>query len=592
MLLLSVIRDLPVSVLVTSFALASLALPTVRTAELTPNTFKESTANGLWFVEHFSPHCSHCRNFAPTWEKLVVDMEKETPSVNLAQVNCLLYGDLCDQNGVKGYPTIFMYDAGKQIEEYNGNRDLDDLKTFIKRFVKETPPVSKPPTVVRPPAAAAPKPKTPLNVDGEVLGLSDEIFSSTLDQGPAFVKFFAPWCGHCKKLAPLWKKLARHMKDKVTIAEVNCDDHSALCKSQDIKGYPTLIFFSNGGRSEYNGGRKLDQLKEFTEKASEDVVQPLEKPTDLEAHVAKDKVVYLLLHSELDTGILDKIRKDAAVLLGTPTIYSSSSPDLLLGYNIPSSVSWSLVALKDHDSQTPSSIFHGSSTSTHEKINVWLLSHRLPTTLELTQDTFQAVMNAPHAPLVMIAVSTSKTEDIIEERFRDIAKKWRLRTGGTGVFKGREVVFTWMDAGRWADWMKSMYGVKVSGGQEHEVADDLDNVKIVIADHKRLRYYDVDRSGSPIKFSSSTSIFSAVEDAASGKLSYKNSENFVERLARFLSDKMLGIQNYVIAYPLRAAFFLFVGLGVLFWVLHRLVSNDVNADPRVDHKTGKSSRLD
>ena len=92
MFLLSVIRDLPLSVLVTSFALASLALPTVRTAELTPDTFKESTAKGLWFVEHFSPHCSHCRNFAPTWDKLVVDMEKETPSVNLAQVNCMLYG--------------------------------------------------------------------------------------------------------------------------------------------------------------------------------------------------------------------------------------------------------------------------------------------------------------------------------------------------------------------------------------------------------------------------------------------------------------------------------------------------------------------
>ena len=93
-------------------------------------------------------------------------------------------------------------------------------------------------------------------------------------------------------------------------------------------------------------------------------------------------------------------------------------------------------------------------------------------------------MNAPHAPLVMIAASTSKTQDLIEERFRDIAKKWRLRTGGTGVFKGREVVFTWMDIGRWGDWMKSMYGVKVSGEQEPELADDLDNVKIVIADHQ------------------------------------------------------------------------------------------------------------
>ena len=55
---------------------------------------------------------------------------------------------------------------------------------------------------------------------------------------------------------------------------------------------------------------------------------------------------------------------------------------------------------------------------------------------------------------------------------------------------------------------------------------------------------------------------------------------------------MLGIQDYVSSYPFRAAFFLFVGLGVIFWWLHRIVSDDVNADPRVDHKTGKSNRLD
>jgi thioredoxin domain-containing protein 5 len=55
---------------------------------------------------------------------------------------------------------------------------------------------------------------------------------------------------------------------------------------------------------------------------------------------------------------------------------------------------------------------------------------------------------------------------------------------------------------------------------------------------------------------------------------------------------MLGMQDYVVSYPFRAAFFLLVGLGVIFWVLHRIVSNDVNADSRVDHKTGKSSRLD
>jgi thioredoxin domain-containing protein 5 len=59
------------------------------------------------------------------------------------------------------------------------------------------------------------------------------------------------------------------MQGKVTIAEVNCEEHDALCKSQDVKGYPTLAYYSEGGvKSEYSGGRKLDQLKAFAEKAS------------------------------------------------------------------------------------------------------------------------------------------------------------------------------------------------------------------------------------------------------------------------------------------------------------------------------------
>jgi thioredoxin domain-containing protein 5 len=84
-----------------------------------------------------------------------------------------------------------------------------------------------------------------------------------------FVKFFAPWCGHCKKLAPSWKQLARHMQSKLTIAEVNCDEHGALCKTHNIQAYPTLLYFPAEGQSiEYTGGRKIDQLKIFAENAT------------------------------------------------------------------------------------------------------------------------------------------------------------------------------------------------------------------------------------------------------------------------------------------------------------------------------------
>lgn len=220
---------------------------------------------------------------------------------------------------------MLMFDQGKIVGQFKGVRELDALKKFIKQYVKEEPSsISTSPTIAAPSTPSPPPP--PVNPAGEVLALDRDILSTTLSKGPAFVKFFAPWCGHCKKLAPVWRQLARHMQNKLTIAEVNCDDNSSVCKSYRIDGYPTLIYFdSNGVKSEYNGGRKIDQLKAFAEKAAAAYVffklqfflfcrlslnnvtrgvQTLDNPADLETLVAKEDVVYLLLHSPQDSEIL------------------------------------------------------------------------------------------------------------------------------------------------------------------------------------------------------------------------------------------------------------------------------------------------
>jgi thioredoxin domain-containing protein 5 len=180
----------------------------------------------------------------------------------------------------------------------------------------------------------------------------------------------------------------------------------------------------------------------------------------------------------------DKVHKAAGPLLGSPPIFSSSAPAFLTRFSIPTTNAWALVALKDHDADTPSSIFH-ERTSTDEKLKSWLLSHRLSTAMELTQDTFQKVMNAPQQPLVVIAAVTQGHKNKVEERFKDVAKKWRIRTSGTGLAHGREVVFAWMDMDKWADWMKSMYGItKTSTG-----SGTLDDVPVIISDHKVCHSY-------------------------------------------------------------------------------------------------------
>eukprot|EP00584_Thalassiosira_punctigera_P010060 CAMPEP_0172543986 /NCGR_PEP_ID=MMETSP1067-20121228/14241_1 /TAXON_ID=265564 ORGANISM="Thalassiosira punctigera, Strain Tpunct2005C2" /NCGR_SAMPLE_ID=MMETSP1067 /ASSEMBLY_ACC=CAM_ASM_000444 /LENGTH=217 /DNA_ID=CAMNT_0013330481 /DNA_START=107 /DNA_END=760 /DNA_ORIENTATION=+ len=83
-----------------------------------------------------------------------------------------------------------------------------------------------------------------------------------------FLKFFAPWCGHCKKLKPDWDKLMDEFSSSSTqlVADVDCTaDGKPLCDANGVKGYPTLKWGDPSDLQDYQGGRTLNDLKRFAE---------------------------------------------------------------------------------------------------------------------------------------------------------------------------------------------------------------------------------------------------------------------------------------------------------------------------------------
>lgn len=98
-----------------------------------------------------------------------------------------------------------------------------------------------------------------------------ELTPETWDEKTAgkavFVKFFAPWCGHCKKMKPDWDALMKDYEgsENILVADVDCiGDGKPLCDKVGVKGFPTIKYGDPNDLQDYKGGRDKEGLDTFT----------------------------------------------------------------------------------------------------------------------------------------------------------------------------------------------------------------------------------------------------------------------------------------------------------------------------------------
>jgi len=84
------------------------------------------------------------------------------------------------------------------------------------------------------------------------------------------VKYYAPWCGHCKKLAPIWDELAQHYADVNDLVIAKFDATTNEVDGIDIRSYPTLRFYSKDNKAgvDYSEGRELEDFKVWLDENS------------------------------------------------------------------------------------------------------------------------------------------------------------------------------------------------------------------------------------------------------------------------------------------------------------------------------------
>lgn len=89
---------------------------------------------------------------------------------------------------------------------------------------------------------------------------------SNMNNNEEIVLFYAPWCGHCKKMMPEWDSLGNKVGN-VNVKKINSDEHNELVSKNNVQGFPTIIYFKNGmnnGDGEvYEGSRDSTSLRNW-----------------------------------------------------------------------------------------------------------------------------------------------------------------------------------------------------------------------------------------------------------------------------------------------------------------------------------------
>lgn len=138
--------------------------------------------------------------------------------------------------------------------------------------------------------------------EDHVVVLTKQTFADFIKEHPVvFVKFYAPWCGHCKSMAPAYSKVAQRFKDEdpaVPIAKVDVTKEEELGSQYGVEGFPTLKIFINGNPTNYEGGRDEEEIFSYVKKLSGPASIELKTAEEVSKLQDKQKVSVVLVTSE------------------------------------------------------------------------------------------------------------------------------------------------------------------------------------------------------------------------------------------------------------------------------------------------------
>lgn len=86
--------------------------------------------DGDWMVLYYAEWCGHCQNMKPEWAKVISKIKQSNKKINIADVKSDFIEDLKHKPQIEGFPTIKMYNNGKEVAKFQDDRVADKMEKF------------------------------------------------------------------------------------------------------------------------------------------------------------------------------------------------------------------------------------------------------------------------------------------------------------------------------------------------------------------------------------------------------------------------------------------------------------------------------
>eukprot|EP00232_Nephroselmis_pyriformis_P003331 CAMPEP_0182911328 /NCGR_PEP_ID=MMETSP0034_2-20130328/36856_1 /TAXON_ID=156128 /ORGANISM="Nephroselmis pyriformis, Strain CCMP717" /LENGTH=447 /DNA_ID=CAMNT_0025047827 /DNA_START=5 /DNA_END=1348 /DNA_ORIENTATION=+ len=291
---------------------------------------------------------------------------------------------------------------------------------------------------------------TPIDINGY-----DEFNDAIASYDVVLAKFYAPWCGHCKRMAPELEKAMAKLDDlnhdkTIAVLKVDCDNsgNKKLKKVYEVRGYPTLKLFKGGEYvRDYQGGREAQGILDHLIRFSSDPLVKLAN-SEVEAfakqHGDGTTGIFILVAADDSHESVDVMREVAGGLNEFLWIGQAGNVPSEITHGLPQMGNSPFLLAINKGSAVPSQpVVVEAFTGPWDKdvVKGWISSHRLPAISKGSGRNFPALTRGHVRPALLLVTdkASATASDMFITRFQPVAEKMRSSFMAATI-DGREYV--------------------------------------------------------------------------------------------------------------------------------------------------------